>query len=178
MIKPIFEKVLQIAIVVKSVDETVRTYADKYGIGPWSIFEFNPETVKNMIVDDKKMEHKMRIAGTYLGDIEIELIEPLDDKSIYAKFLKEHGEGLHHIAYQVKDYEKIMKFFKQKGITINQGGDWYGKHIYTYLKSEPDLKHIAEIYKTKPSFFKFAVNEYENKRISYPNPLEVYPPEY
>ncbi|WP_293256069.1 hypothetical protein [Palaeococcus sp. (in: euryarchaeotes)] len=34
--KPIFTDVLQVAVVVKNLDETVRKYADEYGIGPWS----------------------------------------------------------------------------------------------------------------------------------------------
>jgi methylmalonyl-CoA/ethylmalonyl-CoA epimerase len=40
--KPLFEKVLQIAMVVEDCDEAVKKWADDYGIGPWKIYEFNP----------------------------------------------------------------------------------------------------------------------------------------
>lgn len=32
--KPLFTEVLQVAVVVKDLDESVRIYYDKYGIGP------------------------------------------------------------------------------------------------------------------------------------------------
>ena len=177
MKKPLFTKVLQIAMVVKSVDETVRTYYDIYGIGPWSIFEFNPVNVEEMKIDGKRVDYKMRIALANIGDIRVELIEPLDDKTIYASFLNEHGEGLHHIAYEVNDYDKVKNFFNDKGIYALQEGKWLGVHQYTYFDSEQDLKHLAEIYKTRPDFFKYEIDKYGNKTIVYPKPLCKYPPE-
>jgi methylmalonyl-CoA/ethylmalonyl-CoA epimerase len=40
-----------------------------------------------------------------LGGIIVELLEPLDDRSPHAEFLAEHGEGLHHLAYLVTDFD-------------------------------------------------------------------------
>ena len=177
MMEPLFTKVLQVAMVVKSVDDTVRTYYDVYGIGPWSIFEFNPENVEEMMIEGERIDYKMRIALTNIGDTRIELIEPLDDKTIYASFLKDHGEGLHHIAYDVNDYDKVKKFFNDKGINVMQEGKWSGIHQFTYFDSEKDLKHLVEIYKTRTDFFKYETDKYGNKTIVYPKPLCRYPPE-
>ncbi len=160
--KPIFKKVLQIGIAVKDINKTVRTYADEYGIGPWKIYEFNPDTVKNMIRNDKRLDHRYRIAVCNIGDYEMELMEPLDDKSLYAEFIKEHGEGIQHLAYKVEDYDKAMEFFRSKGLVVTQQGNWFGKFIYTYLGTEKDLKHSVELYKKDPDFV-------------YPEPDEVYP---
>lgn len=121
--RPIFTSVLQVAIVVKDCDAMVRKYADEYGIGPWTIYEFNPNTVDNMILHDKPQGYAMRLALANIGGVQWEIIEPKDDKSIYAKFLKEHGEGLHHVAFGVEDYDKAMEFFRAKGHHILQGGD-------------------------------------------------------
>lgn len=162
--KPIFTNILQVAIVVRSVDETVRKYADEYGIGPWSIWEFNPETVNDMIIRDKRTDYKMRVAACNIGTVEWEIIEPLDDKSIYYEFLKEHGEGIHHLAYKAEDFKGAMELFRKKGMIVEQGGNWCGQHTYVYLSSQDELKHIAEIYDTKPGF-------------KYPDPIEVYPAE-
>lgn len=160
--KPIFMDVLQVAVVVKNLDEAVRTYYDEYGIGPWAIYEFNPETVKDMIIRDKREDYAMRLALCNIGKVQWELIEPKDDKSIYAEFLREHGEGLHHVAFAVEDYDKAMEFFRSKGHKILQGGTWHG-FIYTYLTTEKDLKFIAEIYKPPEEF-------------KWPKPDAVYPP--
>ena len=161
--KPIFTDVLQVAVVVKNLDEAVKTYYDEYGIGPWAIYEFNPETVKDMIIRDKREDYAMRLALCNIGNVQWELIEPKDDKSIYAEFLREHGEGLHHVAFAVEDYDKAMEFFRSKEHKILQGGTWCD-FVYTYLTTEKDLKFIAEIYKPPEEF-------------KWPKPDAVYPPE-
>lgn len=42
---------------------------------------------------------------TYIdcGNAMIQLVEPLDEESAIAKFIGEHGEGLHHICFGVED---------------------------------------------------------------------------
>ncbi|SDD31284.1 methylmalonyl-CoA/ethylmalonyl-CoA epimerase, partial [Halanaerobium congolense] len=32
--KPVFKDVLQVGVVVEDLDKTMKTYADKYGVGP------------------------------------------------------------------------------------------------------------------------------------------------
>ena len=159
--KPMFTQVLQIGIVVKDCDGSVRRWVEEYGVGPWSIYEFNPETVEQMTVRGKAQGYAMRLATANVGSVQIELIEPKDDKSIYAEFLKEHGEGLHHVAFGVDDYGKVMESYGKKGKPILQGGTWKGL-TYTYLDEGKDLGLIAEIYHIAPDF-----------RL--PEPAAVYP---
>lgn len=159
--KPIFTGILQVAVVVRDCDAAVRTYADKYGIGPWSIYDFNPDTVENMILHGERRDYAMRLALCDLGGVQFELIEPKDDKSIYAAFLNERGEGLHHLAFGVENYDKAMTFFRGLGHDILQGGTWHG-FTYTYLTTQEDLGVIAEIYDVPPDF-------------QWPEPVAVYP---
>ncbi len=148
--KPIFNGVLQVSVVVKDLDESMKKYWDEYGIGPWTIYAFNPSTVSDMTIRGKREDHAMRVALTDIGGFQWELIEPLDDKSVYAEFLKEHGEGLHHVAFGV-DYDEAMAFFKGKGVGVLQGGMWHGLE-YAYLETEDTLSVIAEIYKAPEGF--------------------------
>jgi methylmalonyl-CoA/ethylmalonyl-CoA epimerase len=143
--KPIFKRVLQIAVVVKNLDEAMERYWEEYGIGPWDIYTFDPSTVSDMTIRNQRVDYAMRLALTDIGGIQWELIEPLDEKSIYAEFLKEHGEGLHHVALAVDNYDEAMAFFQSKGIGVLQGGTWHGL-TYTYLESESTLSFSAEIY--------------------------------
>src|SRR5262249_47251327 len=39
------------------------------------------------------------------GGVLLELLEPLDDRSPHAEFLAERGEGMHHLAYLVADFD-------------------------------------------------------------------------
>jgi hypothetical protein len=143
--KPVFKNILQIAVVVKDCDAAVKKYSDDY----------------DMIIEGKPVEYAMRLALADIGGVQWELIEPKDDKSIYASFLKEHGEGLHHVAFGVEDYDKTMDFYRDRGHNILQGGTWEGL-TYTYLDSRKDLGVIAEIYKLVPDF-------------KWPKPESVYP---
>lgn len=159
----LFTETLQVAIVVRDLDVSVRKYADEYGVGPWLIYDFNPNTVQDMIRDDQPAEYSMRLATTKIGSVQWELIEPTDDKSIYADFLREHGEGLHHVAMGVANYDKALAVFRAKGHQIIQGGTWHG-FTYTYLSTQQDLGFIAELFHEPPNF-------------DLPGPDATYPPQ-
>ncbi|MBE0597157.1 MAG: VOC family protein [Desulfuromonadales bacterium] len=141
---PLFKGVYQVGLVVKDCMASVRKYADEYGIGPWGIYEMNPATVGEMTIRGRAEEYAFRAAIAQIGAVMIELIEPLDDKSIYAEFLREHGEGIHHVLFDVEDYDKTVNFFAGKGIGIFQGGDNQGLR-YAYFDTTKELGLLAEI---------------------------------
>ena len=43
---PVFTGALQVAVVVTDLDVAMKTYVEDYGIGPWEIYEFNPDTME------------------------------------------------------------------------------------------------------------------------------------
>jgi methylmalonyl-CoA/ethylmalonyl-CoA epimerase len=47
----------------------------------------------------------LKIAFGALGGVLLELLEPLDDYSPHAEFLKTRGEGMHHLAFLVPDFD-------------------------------------------------------------------------
>jgi len=66
-------------------------------IGPWDIYEFDPQKVQNYIYRGKPATHTCLIAVTWTGDTQLELMQPLTGYSIYDEHLEKFGEGLHHI---------------------------------------------------------------------------------
>jgi hypothetical protein len=48
MREPLFTETLQVGIVVRDLDATLRMYVEDYGIGPWDVYEFNPGNAKNL----------------------------------------------------------------------------------------------------------------------------------
>jgi hypothetical protein len=46
MREPLFTETMQVGIVVRDLDATLRMYVEDYGIGPWDVYEFNPGTRK------------------------------------------------------------------------------------------------------------------------------------
>jgi hypothetical protein len=58
---------------------------------------------------------KVRLVFIKFGALPIELLQPLDNKSIWSKFIAEKGDGIHHIAQGVSNYdEMVTKLQNQK----------------------------------------------------------------
>jgi catechol 2,3-dioxygenase-like lactoylglutathione lyase family enzyme len=141
---PLFTDVLHVAVVVADLEAAMRRYNDDYGIGPWSIYEFGPETVENMTRDDQPAAFAMRVALAPLGNSFVELIEPLDDRSDYADFLKARGEGIHHVALKPADFEDGVAQLRGKGHPMIQGGVYKGGR-FAYFGTERELGFVTEL---------------------------------
>jgi hypothetical protein len=137
--------VTQVAVIVRDLEASMRTYVEEYGIGPWNIFEFNPSTGSAMVVDDEPTEYAMRVALTRIGSVEWELIQPLDDRSDYAAFLAQHGEGVHHVAITTdRGYDDSVQALRDKGHHVRQGGGYKGNR-FVYMSTDRDLGVVTEL---------------------------------
>ena len=45
----------------------------------------------------------------------VELLEPLEGTNTIAKFLDRHGEGLHHVAISVEDFDRVLEDCRKEG---------------------------------------------------------------
>jgi hypothetical protein len=149
MREPVFTETLQISVVVRDLDAAMRTYVEGYGIGPWSVYEFNPDTVRHMQEDGEPVARTWRLAIAQLGQVQWELIEPLDDESIYARFLAEKGEGVHHVGVASPSFTETIAELEGKGHRIVLGGE-YGGINFAYLSTDSDLGVITEIFDGAP----------------------------
>lgn len=80
---------MHIGIVVRDLDATIRRHEDDYGIGPWQIHQFKPGEVKAWREHGQLAEPSTRFANAMVGRVQWELIQPLEDESIDARFLAE-----------------------------------------------------------------------------------------
>lgn len=143
------QKLLQIGIIVRSVDKAVEYYHSVLGIdGPWDISEVSGEVppFDDLVIDGVPRKEKIcKLAICKAFGMEIELIEPIAD-SPYSRWLEEHGPGLHHIAITSKDsYEKILEDNKDR-IWIRATGIG-GLMDYTYVDYREEMGLIMECYK-------------------------------
>jgi hypothetical protein len=145
MREPMFTETLQIAIVVRDLEEAMRTYVEEYGIGPWEIYEFGPDDVAPLAEAEAAAGSAWRLAVTMVGSVQWELIEPLDDRSMYANFLATGGEGLHHVAVGGTAYRYALDEMRAKGRRVLHGGVYKGA-TFAYLSTDEDLKVITEIF--------------------------------
>jgi len=143
----VFRRIRQVAVVTRDTRGSVKRFSDILGVGPWEFYDFSPTCCKHMTVDGVPTEYAMALAVCNIGTIQFEFCEPLDDRSLYARYLIEQGEGLQHIAYELDcGFDEAVRYFEAKGIGINQSGDWHGCCNFNYLDSFDQLKHAAEFH--------------------------------
>ena len=71
--------------------------------------------IDNVDVEEVPNE-KVKVVMLNLEDTRLELIEPLEDSSPISKFLKERGEGIHHIAITADEIENDVNHAKGNGM--------------------------------------------------------------
>ncbi len=100
-----------LGIAVKDAEKTAKWLSTIWNIGTPEVFDYEPR--KEDLIVGKPF--KVRLVFIKFGAFPIELLQPLDNKSIWSKFIAEKGEGIHHIALGVSNYdEMVTKLQKQK----------------------------------------------------------------
>lgn len=94
----------QLGVVVRNMERAVDYYSSVFGIGPFRVYDFEPE--KHWF-DGEPSPLKLRMGKASWGDFELELLEPLEGKSMHREFLDTNGEGIQHLGFRVSDYEAI-----------------------------------------------------------------------
>ena len=79
-----------------------------------------------------------------VGNVMWEPIEPLDDHSVYARFLADKGEGVHHIAVATANFKDAVAAQAQAGNTLVLSGTFRGIDG-AYLPTDRDLGVILEV---------------------------------
>ncbi len=134
----------QIGVVVKSIDETIKYYEEVFGFGP---FEIRQVDYPNATYHGGIAGYRGKRAFFYLGPIQIELIELIDGKTIHEDFLKEKGEGIHHIAFKVDNLEKSKKNAEKAGFKITQSFTRPDGSGFAYLDTDKTGGVIFELLK-------------------------------
>jgi len=129
-------QVLQVCVVVKDLQKTMERYWNLCGIGPWQIYTL---VSTNGAVRGKPESYSMKAAAAMIGDVTWELIQPLAGPSVYKEFLEEKGEGLHHVAVVVDDFDKAVSTL---GSLMD--GTIHGIKM-AYLDTEKELGAIFEV---------------------------------
>jgi methylmalonyl-CoA/ethylmalonyl-CoA epimerase len=147
--EPVFTATMQIGIVVRDLDATVRRYVDDFGIGPWEMFEVNPVNAPDLYHDGEPLRAATRSAVAMVGNVMWEVSQPLDEHGIFARFLAEKGEGVHHIAVATPNFTGLVEEQIARGKTLPLSGSFAGVDV-AYLPTDRDLGVILEIFKGMP----------------------------
>ena len=114
-------QIYQLGYVVTDVEKAGKHYEAAFGIGPF----IGPVVVpmKKATFMGRTVSTKIKTAFAKSGDVQIELIQPLDGDNPYTEFLARRGEGIHHLGFKVDDIEQAKAEFAKKGMEPFFSGD-------------------------------------------------------
>jgi len=140
-------KATQICVIVHDVEASKIKYADFLGVEPPPTVGLGDYAItKTEYMGKPAPEISNKMAFFNLESIQFELIEPNEAKSAWRDFLDEHGEGIHHIAFEVDDLQESITACVDYGLPLIQWGH-YGDASggYAYLDASKELKCCIEL---------------------------------
>lgn len=93
-----------IGIAVSNLEESIKYYEEVLGLKCYAI-----EEVK---------DQKVKTAFFKVGQTKIELLESTEPDGPIGKFIEKKGEGIHHLAFAVKDLPNALKEAEEKGVQL------------------------------------------------------------
>jgi hypothetical protein len=139
------KQMMQVGIIVKDIENSVEAWTTFLGkkqapeIIVASGHDLNPTKYKG-----KPTEAKAKLAFFQLDNITVELIEPIGGPSTWQEFLDTKGEGIHHIAFDIKGMDKYIENFESNGIPMIQHGGW-DTGEYGYFEGHNGLALTIEL---------------------------------
>ena len=123
-----------INFLVQNLENAVIQYEKLPGIGP---FEF-----------DKLEQRAVRTAKTRLGDTWLVLVQPVDQESIPAKHLQEHGEGFFLLSLGTDSLETSLEKLKNSQIAL-RGSERAGLDNWQVQDLDPEAFFNTQIQLTE-----------------------------
>jgi methylmalonyl-CoA/ethylmalonyl-CoA epimerase len=140
--------IAQVGVVVKDLDKAVE-FLTSLGFGP---FKIRSNTHPAARVHGKKVSYEVRIGLAQLGPVQLELIEYQKGVTIHKEYLDQHGEGIHHVLFKVRDINASLEKFKKKGIEILQQDRWIEGGGMAYLGTDQVGGIIMELVQFPPNY--------------------------
>ena len=141
-------QVSQIAIVVKDIAEACRRWSDLLGQPIPNVIVTQPGDEVEMTFRGAPSGAQAKLAFFNLGQVQLELIEPMGGRSTWQEALDQNGESVHHIAFWVEGMQKSVDFLRERGIPMVQRGDM-GEGQYAYFDGEDKLGVTLELLERK-----------------------------
>jgi methylmalonyl-CoA/ethylmalonyl-CoA epimerase len=107
-------RISHLGLAVRDLNQAIELYERAFGL----------RVERRWVAEADQME----AASLRVGEIEIELMQPLEEDSPVGRFIAKRGEGVHHVSYKVDNVAAALEHARQAGLeTVDvvgrQGGD-------------------------------------------------------
>lgn len=119
--QPLASKVFQVGYVVPDLRAAIRFFKETLGVPDFMVWE-------NLMLEQQTYngapgDYVQNVGFGYLGDLQVELIQPLSGESTYSAYLnKNPGGGVQHIGILVDDFDAAVAEMTARGFTGVQSG--------------------------------------------------------
>lgn len=97
--------IFQVGYVVPDIASARRYFESNFGIGPW-LDPPKPTLEDRMYHCEPNPEADDEVSFAWVGDLQIELVEPVAGPSVFTDFLAENPQGgMHHFDWLVDDFD-------------------------------------------------------------------------
>ncbi len=142
-------KISQIGIVVKDMAKAVEFYKKFFNLTDIPAMEMPPGSME---IRGEKFKSKLKIGFGRVGDIQVEIIQVMEGRSVHSLFLEQGREGFHHIGMYVDDLDSEVAKMAEKGIQVLARGDIMGTK-WAYMDTEAQAGTIYELIELAKSKF-------------------------
>lgn len=138
------KRICQIGIIVKDIEQQVKNWAEVLGESVPAVVTIDGYEKTGATYKGEPTSAVAKQAIFYLGDISIELMEPVGGPSAWEDFAKTNGQGIHHIAFTTENTDKELGFYRRKNTSVLQQGHWETGR-YTYIDTFEKLGAYLEL---------------------------------
>lgn len=121
-----------IGVVVRDLEKAIQHYTDLGVCAPGSFRTH--EVAVEATYKGRPIPLELKLALARMGEAQLELIEAHEGDNPYWDFLKEKGEGMHHLAFSVASVEAEVARAAGHGVGVLLSGKT-GRGSFAYLDS-------------------------------------------
>lgn len=130
--------IFQLCWVVDDIADAERWLTTRTGVERWMRIpdvRFAPETCT---FRGEPADYTVHVSLGYAGGQQLELIQPVQGRNMYAEHLEQKGPGIHHVAWIPHDFEATLAAAEAEGIDIPQRGSFAEVGMdFAYLDGGP-----------------------------------------
>ena len=130
-------RIVKLVHVVRDIEKKVEAFTALFGIERPEIVSTTPPAPDGRAFIEfrgARITGRVKLANVPMGPVVMELIEPVDEQSPWAEYLRSHGEGIFAIVYTVNDFETHVYMMGEKGMPLYHLGE-YGAGRYSYYET-------------------------------------------
>jgi hypothetical protein len=136
--------VVQMAYVVPDVRAAIASWTADLGAGPFFLLEHF--TGVGAVYRGEPSDAAVAIAMGFAGHVQIELIQPLDDRpSVYRETVQQRGYGFHHVGLATDDLAAAVATREAAGATVAFRAGVPTGGTVVYLDGGPGLPGFVEL---------------------------------